>query len=387
MREEEYITTSTKREAADRAGSFVIKVLIGVFLALLLIFLGCIAAAHIILRFQKDELEHVPSDFVDVLPDDEFTTVKEGDKTAGELIQEMQSDNDLSSILKDWATNTPENAIMHDSSVTNILLLGIDETGGNSDVIMMVSVNEKTHQIFLTSFMRDSYTYIEAPNGSSYAKVNAAYGNGGAACLVQTIENDYKIRVDHYVSVNFRSFSAVVDAIGGVTVPVKQYEAQAMENLYTWGDAVTLNGEQALMYCRIRYCDADGDVSRTRRQRTLISSLIDRCRDLSVSQMTDVVSTLLKYVKTDCPTTKILSYGTKAISNKWYDFDLISLTMPTPDFRLDYMGYAWVWIVDYPPAAQYLQTTIYGESNIKLNPDRVSAIDVMRRRQTGEARP
>ncbi|MBQ7689373.1 MAG: LCP family protein [Clostridia bacterium] len=381
----EYKTTTTKRKQKKKSSKLP-KIILGILIFILLLICAGLITVKVLFHLSKDD-PSVPSEFIDVVPDDEFTTENAGDKSAFDIISEMQGDADLSSILKDWATNSTENSIMYQENVINFLLMGIDATGGNSDVIMMVTLNDNTKKIYLTSFMRDSYTYIQAPNGSSYAKVNAAYGNGGAACLVQTIENDYKIRIDHYVSVNFSSFSAIVDAIGGVSVPVKQYEAEAMGNLGTWGDNVKLNGEQALMYCRIRYCDSDGDVSRTRRQRQFINALIDRCKELSVSQLTDVVSMLMPYVKTDCSAGKIISLGTKALVNRWYEYETVSLTMPAPDFRMDYLGNAWVWIVDYPAAAQYLQTTIYGETNIKLNADRLTAIDVMRRRQTGTAHP
>ncbi len=381
----EYKTTTTVRRRKKKKNK-ALKAILGVLVAAALIVLIGLAAFFIIFRFTKDDPEVIPPEFSDA--SDEYTTVNEGDKTSIDMIQEMRSDKDLSSILRDWATNNTENSVMYRDSVVNILLLGVDQSGSsNADVIMMATVDSENEKIFLTSFMRDSYTFIDAPNGKSYAKVNAAYCNGGADCVVETIQNDYKIRIDNYVSVNFWTFSKIVDAIGGVTVPVKQYEAEEMWNLSTWGDSVTLNGDQALAYCRIRHCDADGDVSRTRRQRQFISALIDRTKEVSVSQMTEAVTTLLQYVKTDCSSARILSLGTRALREKWYDYDIISLSMPAPDFRMDYYGNAWVWIVDYPAAAQYLQTMIYGESNIKLNTDRVTAIDVMQRRQTGEARP
>ena len=361
------------------------------FLTVLLVFLlligGGAAVVFSLFRFQKDEPSNIPSDFVDVDPDEDISDGSGNVKKSLDILSEVKGDNDLSSILKDWALNNTDNSLMYDNDVINILLLGIDEGGTNSDVIMLVSINQKTKKIFLSSIMRDSYTYITTGRSEGYGKINSAYANGGSPCVVSTVQNDFKVRIDYYVTVNFNTFKAIVDQIGGVEVPVMEYEMIAMENLFTYGDSVLLNGDQALMYCRIRYCDADGDVSRTRRQRQFITALIDRCRDLDVSQAADVVSTLLKYVKTDCPTSKILSYATKAVTGKWYNYDVIPITLPTPDFRMDYMGYAWVWIVDYPPLAQYLQDTVYEETNIKLTRDRVSAIDVMRSRSTGEARP
>ena len=374
--------TEDERRGLSRGGKIALIILGAV---LLLIVLGVIILFSMF-RFERDNRES--SDEITEVETNESVSNAEGQVADSfDLLEEIKGNNDLSSILKDWATNNTDNSLMHADDVTNILLMGVDATGGNSDVIMLVSVNEKTKTIYLTSIMRDSYTYINNGRSEGYGKINSAYGNGGADCLVQTVENNFKIKVDYYASVNFQTFASIVDVIGGVEVPVQEYEAVAMGNLYESGESVRLNGEQALMYCRIRKCDSDGDVSRTRRQKQFIAALIDRCQDLDATQMKDVISTLLQYVKTDCPTTKIISYGTKALLNKWYNFSVIPLTVPTPDFRMDYMGYAWVWIVDYPPLAQYLQDTIYGSSNIKLHTGRVSAIDVMKDRNAGTATP
>lgn len=313
------------------------------------------------------------------------------DKSAVEALSELRDSSDLSGILKNWATSSTDASLMKSKDVINFLLIGVDAGGGNSDSIIMLTVNKKTHKLFLTSFMRDSYTYIKTKYGDKYAKVNASYANGGADCLVETIENDYKIAIDHYVSVNFNTFKEIVDAMGGVTVPVQEYEARAMRNeggyTGTYGDAVTLNGEDALTFCRIRHCDADADVSRTRRQRTFITSIIHRSQDISMSQVSNVIGTLLKYVRTDCSTADLISLATQGLLGKWYNYEIITTTEPIESCRLDYSGYAWVWIVDYPAAAQDLQKKIYGETNITLNENRVTAIDVMKRGNSGNARP
>lgn len=316
---------------------------------------------------------------------------QDDDNYAVEALSELRDTNDLSSILKEWATQSTDANLMKSKNVINFLLIGIDEGGTNADSIILLSVNKETKKLYLTSFMRDSYTYIKTQYGDKYAKVNAAYANGGADKLVETIENDYKIAIDYYVSVNFETFKEVVDAIGGVKVPIKEYEQQAMakEMGYTgtWGDAVLLNGEDALGFCRIRHCDSDGDISRTRRQRTFITALINASQNVTMSQVSDVISTLLKYVRTDCSTATLISLATQGILGKWYNYELTTTTEPIESCRLDYLGYAWVWIVDYPAAAQDLQNTIYGTTNIKLNEDRLTAIDVMKSGNSGEARP
>lgn len=326
-----------------------------------------------------------PSDFVEVTePGDEVQVI--------ETLEELRGLNDLSSILKNWAENTTENSLMRNKDVINFLLIGLDASNSNSDAIIIASLNKTTKKIHLSSIYRDSYTYIDTPSGGKYAKINACYANGGAKKLVETIENDFKIRIDYYVSVNFDSFSSIVDTLGGIKLDVKEYEAAAVraeiKDDCPSGEGVILNGKQALGFVRIRYCDADSDVSRTRRQRQFINALIEEAKGISISQISPLLNTVIRYIKTDCSVTNIISLGTQALTNKWYDFEIVSQAIPKEEHRMDYMGYSWVWIVDYPAAARDLQLEIYGTSNIHLNDDRVSVIDIMRStNNTGTARP
>lgn len=397
---DEYKTTKTKREKPEaapvkrkkkRSGGKIALTVFGVIAGVVIVAVlaGFLYVWSQLKKLQPDTPENLPEQYSEVESEVDLTNADGEVAKNFDLLEEIRGYSDLSSILEGWATNNTDNSIMYSDDVLNILLLGVDKGGGNADTIMLCSINQKTKQIYLTSIMRDSFTYVKTPRTSYFGKINSAYGNGGVDCMVQTVENDFKVRVDYYVSVNFNSFSAIVDAIGGVEVPVQEYEMHYIKSLNTYGESVKLNGEQALEYCRIRYSDSDGDVSRTRRQRQFINALIKRSRSLTMTQAKDVVTTLLKYVKTNCPTGTILSLMTKALTNKWAEYPVTPLTLPTPDFRMDYRGYAWVWIVDYPPLAQYLQDTIYGSSNIKLSPNHVneSAIAVMRNRQTGTARP
>ena len=369
-----------KKKAPLRKSDKAILSIIAVLVALGAVFAGIILN----LDFAEDIFHH-GTDFIDDthVDNDGDGRQDEDDKSAVEALSELRDSTDLSGILKNWAKGSTDASLMKSKNVINFLLIGVDASGGNSDSIIMLTVNKKTQKLFLTSFMRDSYTYINTKYGDKYAKVNASYANGGADCLVETIENDYKIAIDHYVSVNFNTFKEIVDVMGGVTVPIQEYEARAMraEGGYTgtYGDAVTLNGEDALIFCRIRHCDSDADVSRTRRQRTFITSIIHRAKDISMSQVSSVIGTLLKYVRTDCSTADLISLATQGLLGKWYDYEIITTTEPIESCRLDYAGYAWVWIVDYPAAAQDLQKKIYGETNITLNENRVTAIDVMKR--------
>ena len=325
--------------------------------------------------------------------DDESTTVnseKEFIEAEDDSLDFSEIDDavgkDFREILKNWATNGGEK--IHQKEVINILLIGSDASStdpnranvtdkGNTDVMMLVSVNPKKETIKLISFMRDSYTYMD--QFDRYAKLNAACANGGPGYLVETIENDYKIRIDGYVMVDFDSFTQVIDVLGGVRVDVPEYVAKHFKYTLPHGKNVLLDGKQALRFSRVRYTDANGDVSRVARQRQVISALITRCKGATLSEINAVADVILANIRTNISRKAILSYAAKAVADGWAKFTISEITMPTPDARYGYSSRstAWIWVVDYPLVAQKLQLELYGETNIKLEEDRKTAITVL----------
>ena len=310
--------------------------------------------------------------------------------TAFTEINGRLSSSSFKGMLKEWATNGGE--IMSSKNVLNILVAGVDTREGgtatNTDVMMLVSVNKKTQTITLTSFLRDSYIYMKNKDGSDgYNKLNAAYILNGMSCLIETVENNYKIDIDNYVLVDFEAFQTIIDTMGGIKMPVQEYEMNYINTFYwdepivpitEYGDSVLLTGQQALCYCRIRGCDADGDVSRTRRQRQLVEAVISELKSSHISDFNKYLDALLPYVKTGIPASAVTKLGMTAIRSGWYNFAITQLQMPTADTRYGYSGSAWIWAIDYPLAAQVLQTSIYGQTNIVLPESRKTAIDILR---------
>lgn len=316
-----------------------------------------------------------PEQYTDVIYEEEQFSDIDGDVNA----------SNFKDALKNWAT-TGNDQKMSSKNVVNVLLIGADSrqgtNTGNTDVMMLVSLNKKTKQIKLVSFMRDSYLYIEGKNNAYCSKLNAAFSMGGPETLLNTIENNYKIEIDDFVMVNFESFKAIIEEMGGITVDVQKYEANYANNRYKlsmpYGDDVTLNGEEALAFCRIRGCDADGDVSRTRRQRQVINAMINRVTKASVSDLNKYLNVLLPYIYTGFSKSEVLSLGMKALTNGWAFYERSELQIPTPETRTSGSMGSWIWVIDYQLAAQTLQNELYGESNIVLEEGRTTLIDIYR---------
>lgn len=309
----------------------------------------------------------------DVLEDDpEFDKIFEGDAT------------EFKAALKEWATNGGD--IMYSKDVINVLCVGVDTRNKNtisglSDSMIIVSVNQKLGTITLTSVMRDSFAYLESPDGvGSFNKINSAFPFYGINNLISTLENHFKIRIDGYAMINFSFFKAVIDELGGVNVPVQEYEAAYINKVYDFdivaGDSVNLNGDEALAFCRSRKCDSDGDVSRTRRQRQVFIGLLKKAATIQTSEVMGYIKTFLPYLKTSYEETEVVSLATKAVVEGWAKFDVQQIVMPDEASREAHSGSVWYWAVDYPLAAQTLQTAIYGNSIIDLDEDRVSPLDM-----------
>ena len=211
----------------------------------------------------------------------------------------------------------PENLIGTEKNIINILLIGQDRREGEgrarSDAMILLTVNKNTKSVILTSFLRD--LYVEIP-GYGNNRINASYAFGGMDLLNRTLAQNFGIHVDGNVEVDFGQFSEIVDLVGGVEISLRSDEAKHInQNI---GSHLTeglcrLNGKEALEYSRIRKLDADGDFSRTQRQRTVINALMEQLKAEGMLKMLSIVDDVLPMVTTDMTNTEILGYATSLL--------------------------------------------------------------------------
>ena len=213
-----------------------------------------------------------------------------------------------------------------DSDIVNILLVGNDyreEAGygasGLTDTMLIATLDKKHNALKLTSLMRDQL--VDIP-GHGQNKLNAANSWGGIKLLYQTIAQNYNIKLDGYVEVSFQAFVRVVNDVGGVELELTQSEADYLnstnyirkkEYRNVKAGKQTLNGSQALGYCRIRKegTTINGlrdDWGRTWRQRTTINAIFDKVKKLPMSEWLHICKDVLKYVKTDLKNKQIIGY-------------------------------------------------------------------------------
>lgn len=211
--------------------------------------------------------------------------------------------------------------IISNPNIQNILLIGSDTRGGElygrSDSMMIVSIDKKSNQIKLTSLLRDMYVKID---GIQDNRINVAYGHGGPKLLADTIQKNFRIKLDNYVRVDFESFKKLINMVGGVQITLTQAEANEINNhpstYFTNGQTQrvqaglnTLNGAGALAYSRIRHIDSD--FGRTQRQRTVIEALTKKMKSSSPATILGVIKEIQPYVQTDLTNDQLtsLSFG------------------------------------------------------------------------------
>ena len=211
--------------------------------------------------------------------------------------------------------------------VLNILLIGTDVRGGtydergNTDSMILISVNTRDKNIKLTSFMRDMYVFI--PN-RQWARLNVAYAYGGPQLLFDTLKQNFNVDVDLYVRVNFMYFRKIVNHVGGVDIELTEAEAKYMNDTsekyktkHVEPGMQHLDGAQALSYARCRKIDSD--FNRTKRQRTVILALVKKIKHSSPGELNSLLNVFLPMIQTNMSKMQILGLmvdGTSYLNNE-----------------------------------------------------------------------
>ncbi|GAA3319168.1 hypothetical protein GCM10020331_024960 [Ectobacillus funiculus] len=155
-------------------------------------------------------------------------------------------------------------------------MLGADERAdevGRSDTLLVITLNPRTKSMKMVSIPRDTYTEIVGKGKSD--KINHAYAFGGIDMSVNTVENFLNIPIDYYIEVNMAGFKDIVDAVGGVDVVNDLDFFHSLVIIFAKGP-IHLNGEEALVYSRMRKQDPRGDFGRQMRQRQIIKAVIQK---------------------------------------------------------------------------------------------------------------
>lgn len=216
----------------------------------------------------------------------------------------------------------------------NVLISGSDTRGGfdengRSDVIMVATVNPKTHTILLTSVPRDFYvtTACDAGDGCMQGALDKITHTGihGTNTTKRTVEQLLGIEINYTFKVGFDTVTELVDILGGVDVYVEPGYAVHTSYLNVNEGINHLNGEQALTFARERYSYTEGDRQRTKNQQQVLMGIVKEATKPSVitnyaaimdtmantfstTMSNEEITDLIKYQLNNNPTWKMEQY-------------------------------------------------------------------------------
>lgn len=202
---------------------------------------------------------------------------------------------------------------IEDDHLINILLVGQDKYPGaawgkrqHSDSMILCSINPKTGETALISFLRD--TYVQIPGGYSDNRLNVPYLFGGFDLLDETITVNFGVSIDCNFEVDMASFETLIDMVGGVEIELTAREAEYMRDRLDLSVTEGVNhfdGAIARRYAQIRAIG--NDFARTGRQRTVLLAVFNKVKNLPVNELLTMLYDMLPYLTTDLTDGEILS--------------------------------------------------------------------------------
>ncbi len=258
----------------------------------------------------------------------------------------------------------PEFALPFGPRRQNILLLGVDSNGADSDLwvgtrtdtMILLNIDPRTKTVNAISIPRDSKVYL--PKGMGIQKINAAHAIGGVEMTIKTVEDTLGVHIDKYIMFHDEGVRAIVQALGGVDIYVEKnmhYNDNAghLHINFTKGKH-HLTEKDAVEYLRFRH-DALGDIGRTQRQQWFLRGLLaDLQKPETIVRIPQIVSVANKYVKTDMSPYEMGQYAALA---KGFDMDNIEIAMlPGAPNKHGYTSY---WILDPEKTQKVVDRLIY----------------------------
>lgn len=302
------------------------KIIILVFVILLLILIGVYGS--IILKFYSGIVDTVPADKVD--PNAENVLIAEKEQK--------------------------------DEDVVNVLLVGTDTRDpnadmGRSDSMMLVSFNKADKKTTAISFLRDTLVEID---GHGKSRLGHTYAYGGVGLTINTLNKNYGLDIQNYITINFENLVSVIDEIGGVTVYISEEEAEyykqnGMPDIYA--GEVTLTGSQALAHARNRTLGSDFE--RTRRQRSVMYGIYRKImQEKDPADLLPLINFCMEQVKTNMSVSEIYSLAKDVLAID--DLRLQQAAVPKDDTyeSINYKGMA-VLEPDIEANKEYIDSLLY----------------------------
>lgn len=260
--------------------------------------------------------------------------------------------------------------------VINILLLGSDskdmsnQYAGNSDAIMIISINPNYKTIKLISIPRDTAANIE---GFEHRyKINAAFREGREQLAIKTINENFGLNLREYVTINISEMYGIINELGGVELEITKEEMnwinQYVDMFYEFSGnpvkkvtaygKVTLTGEQAAAHVKERMAgfsnemEEHGDYGRTRRQRDVFISMLNKIMSKDPAEISRIIDLVLLQITTNIDLAKYMPLIPEFIANKnMYLYNIISVMIPKVEYSKEILERgAYIYVTDIEKA-------------------------------------
>ncbi len=353
-----------------------------IFLGLLLVILLLLAGGYLLLNHYLSKMQYIPdgkNPYESTYEGSAGTSGESmngtGSESGSEVIWETEETvegtnspqeeiDEVNQNMESFFAETEPSVQVPKGNVTNILLIGVDRRdgswNGNSDSMILVSINKDTKKVILTSIMRD--TYVTIPGVKNY-KINHAMAVGGASLLLETVRQNFKVQVDYYACVDFNAFTRVVDVFGTIPIPMTQAEIDTfgskLDKFRREGNVYYIDSAFALSYARNRWIGR-WDYERTERQRKIILSLVGCLKNSGLSEINQVADAVLPNISHNIPQTELIMLLMNAVS--YLNYDMVSSRIPYDGM---YQGMTiegqGMLVPNWPATIDNLHNIIYGQ--------------------------
>lgn len=204
-----------------------------------------------------------------------------------------------------------------------IAVFGLDNrsngklSSGNSDVLMIVTINNDTKEVKMCSVYRDTYLDI---GGGKFRKANSAFSSGGPQAAISMLNKNLDLKITDYVTVDFNAIINCIDLLGGIEMTITDEEAHLMigyvdelnkltdhnSKVPESGGTYILDGVQATAYARIRYTAGD-DYKRTERQRDVIIAMAEKAQEADLKTINAIIDEVFGDIETSFSNADLIS--------------------------------------------------------------------------------
>ena len=236
-----------------------------------------------------------------------------------------------------------------------------------ADINILVSINKAEKTVKLVSFSRGiAIKMTDGPYKGSYEWLTNAQRWAGPIAVMQEFENNFKIKLDRYVRVNFNTVEVVVDAMDGLNLELTEEEVKFFKKNRDWDFEVgmnNLNGWQALQYARLR--GVDDDWHRMERQRKCILAVVNQLKGSSFAELNELCDIVLPLVQTNLTKMEIAELILYSPNFLKSEFDQMTIPIPNSYGGMSCFSGVSGWALDYNKNNKALHEFLFGEYNVQ----------------------